>query len=171
MTGISLQTNKKNIYHVIITINVWKSVFTYVSYQPAPRLKWPRHKYQVCQCLFFFTSVCQNLLVNVLPMPDYWSKKNWKKLVLKCHKDHFSQQSTYLMYCGVDELSITYCSILVICMPLTLHAECPIFAFRCRLILLKSFYQLPPSVQILLTLPAVFEGLLINYCDTSCHML
>lgn len=120
---------------------------------------------------FFFTSVCQNLLVNVLPMPDYWSKKNWKKLVLKCHKDHFSQQSTYLMYCGVDELSITYCSILVICMPLTLHAECPIFAFRCRLILLKSFYQLPPSVQILLTLPAVFEGLLINYCDTSCHML
>lgn len=98
-------------------------------------------------------------------------QKNWKKLVLKCHKDHFSQQSTYLMYCGVDELSITYCSILVICMPLTLHAECPIFAFRCRLILLKSFYQLPPSVQILLTLPAVFEGLLINYCDTSCHML
>lgn len=105
---------------------------------------------------FFFFYVCAKIylwmIYRCLITEAKKKKKNWEKLVSKCHEDHFSQQCTYLMHCGVDKVSITYCSILVICMPLTLHDECFIFAFRCRLVLLKSFFQPPLSVQMLLTL-------------------
>lgn len=142
--------NKINIYHVIITINVWKPVFIIVSYQPAPRMKPPGHK--VVSLYVGVPKPKRRMIYRCL----ITEAKNGEKLVLKCHEeDHFSQQWAFLMYCGVEEL--TYCSILVICMPLTLHAECFhlfIYMWACTVEMILFFVSIYSSVRMLLTLNA-----------------
>lgn len=98
LSGISLQT-KRNIYHVIITINVFKSVFTYISYQPAPRQKLLRQKYQLCHCLFFFFFyICVPKSTREC-FTDAWLMKQKKKKKVPWRPFQSTVHLSHLLWC------------------------------------------------------------------------
>lgn len=88
------------------------------------------------QCLFFpsVSKPSYEWFINAWLLKQ---KKNREKTCFKVPWRPF-QSAVYLTHCGVREL--TYCSI-VMCMPLTLQAECFIFLFRCQPMLLKSLFS------------------------------
>lgn len=160
MSGASLQTKTKtHTHHAIITISVWKSRFHIDLLWASP-----------VSSLFFKTSVCQNQVVNDFLMPDdNWSKKKKKettttterKLVSKCHDDHFSPQ------CASDTLRrgtahVSQCT-------------CDVYAFDTTCWMFHFFYLgVGLYCWFLISffgfqLPKVFEGLFINSFDASRH--
>lgn len=108
--GTSLSTEN-------VLINVLKSVFIQVSYQPSLRVQ--------PESLFFF-------YVGVSEPSHEWFTNAWllkqkkqRTCFLKCHEDH--QSAVSLPHCDVRELN--YCSV-VTRMPLNLDAECDFFHFN-----------------------------------------
>lgn len=100
--GTRLELVNKN-----VLINVSKSVFTQVSYQPSLK---PESLHAVFYFLFVFTLEHPNRVMNELLMLDYWSKKEKsRELVMKCHEDH--QSAVYLLRCNVRELN--HCSVVI----------------------------------------------------------
>lgn len=92
-----------------VLINVSKSVFTQVSYQPSLRVQ-PESLHAVFYFLFVFTLEHPNRVMNDSLMLDYWSKKEKsRELVMKCHEDH--QSAVYLLHCNVRELN--HCSVVI----------------------------------------------------------
>lgn len=127
--GTRLELVNKN-----VLINVSKSVFTQVSYQPSLK---PESLHAVFYFLFVFTLEHPNRVMNDLLMLDHWSKKAENLL--------WSAMRTISLQCiscaATSENSTTAVSWSV--MPLNLLNVITLIWIRCQLALLKLLYHFP----------------------------
>lgn len=142
-----------------------KICFHIVSYQPASRVK-PRRRRELPVSFLFYICVPK-------PWMIYWcliteAKKNPEETCFKVpwRPFHSCQQCTSWTM-GLENSRIAV-NLWNVCLWPS-HAECYIlfFLFRCQLVLLKSFVSAPPVCVSRCywhwVLPAVFQGLLMNY--------